>query len=79
MTSDQLDFDGHATPFPLPPARRLTERQRDMLRWMRAWDDSPITTREARRFFADPTGALKRLEKMGLIYCSARGFWKPVR
>lgn len=63
MPIDQLHLDGVA-----PAAmrgRRLTERQRDLLRFMRL--AVIVGTRDVRKFYADPYGALRRLERLGLV------------
>lgn len=80
IVSEQLTFDGGAEPYPLRHVYVLTTRQRDLLRYMR-WlcqHGSPMATREARKFYADPGGALRRLEALGLVrHCTGRGCWKP--
>ena len=73
-TNLQLSMDGAAVLFPMPAPRRLTERQRDLLRYARA--HGGITTREARRFYADASGALWRLECLGLVRQTGRGVWE---
>lgn len=71
---DQLTIDGGSVPYPLPPPRHLTERQRELLRLMRA--GGPRWTFECRQVYADPTGALRRLEALGLVERIARGYWR---
>jgi hypothetical protein len=75
----QLLLDGSGeVPFPMRAGRRLTERQRELLRFIR-WagrHGSPIVTYEARVFYADPHGALRRLEALGLVCRAGRGCWK---
>ena len=75
MAPEQLTIDGELVPYPLPPPRRLTTRQRALLRFIRA-DPAPIAARQARHFFADPYGALRRLEALGLVRRRGRGRWE---
>jgi hypothetical protein len=74
MTYEQLTVDGRSVPYPLPKPRHLTARQRDMLVILTA-SDVPMTTREVGRLYADPSGALRRLERMGLVERVSRGKW----
>lgn len=71
----QLTFDGRAEPLPLHKAKTLTQRQRDLLLWLRM--TYPTTTASAGRFYADPSGALRRLEALGLVERVSRGRWAP--
>lgn len=71
----QITLDGELVSYPLARPRHLTERQRDLLRWMRT--TPPISTGQARRFYADASGALGRLETMGLVKRVERGKWRP--
>jgi len=75
MTPEQLTLDGGAVPYPIPPPRRLTERQRYLLAYMRARSNPTMPTYLARPFYVDPYGALRRLERMGLVQRVARGKW----
>lgn len=73
----QLLLDGGEVVHPMR-VRHLTERQRELLRFIR-WagrHGSPIVTYEARVFYADPHGALRRLEALGLVCRAGRGCWK---
>jgi hypothetical protein len=73
----QLLLDGGEVAHPMR-VRHLTERQRELLRFMR-WagrHGSPIVTYEARMLYADPHGALRRLEALGLVCRAGRGCWK---
>lgn len=72
---EQLLLGGGAAPVPLRTPRSLTERQRDLLRWVR-WHGS-ITTREARRWYVDPSGACGRLVELGLLERQGRGTYVP--
>jgi hypothetical protein len=74
MTGEQLDFDGGGVSYPMPRPHRLTERQRELLRLMRA--GGPRWTCEVVPFYADASGALRRLEKLGLVERVARGYWR---
>lgn len=71
----QLRIDGGATPLPPRLPRRLTERQRELLRWAR-WHGA-VTTRDARRWYAAPSGACARLVDMGLLERTAPGRFRP--
>lgn len=71
---EQLTFDGGAVPYPTPRPYRLTDQQRALLRFMRH-DPAPIRTVQARHFYADPSGALRRLEAIGLVHREGRGRW----
>lgn len=75
MTNDQLTLDGSSPRRP----RRLTERQRDLLRWMRisAERGYPVRPHVVYRFYADPYGALRRLERIGLVRHDRAGEWWP--
>ena len=70
----QLTIDGREVPYPLPPPKHLTTRQHDFLLVLTAGDD-PMTTADVRRFFADASGAMRRLEALGLVVHVARGRW----
>lgn len=76
---DQLTIDGGSVPYPLPPPRHLTERQRRLVRYLRFYVEQkarPFPTAEAVLYFADPSGALRRLEALGLVERIARGYWR---
>jgi hypothetical protein len=75
MAPEQLRLDGDAVPYPLPRARHLTERQRDLWLWASTTAPGGFTTADAGRFFADPSGALRRLEAFGRVRRLARGLW----
>jgi len=62
---EQLTIDGELIEHPTPRPRRLTERQRDLLRFIRF--AGVIYTREAHRYYIDANGALRRLEAVGLV------------
>src|SRR4051812_7231009 len=72
----QLTIDGGEVPFPLPRPRQLTERQRSLWLWAAMWPGREITTADAGRFFADPSGALRRLEAFGRVEWIGRGRWR---
>lgn len=38
MTGAQLGLDGHETPYPMRKTRPLSDRQREVLRWMRTFE-----------------------------------------
>lgn len=72
----QLTIDGREVAMAMVPKfRRLTTRQRDLLLYVRMV--GLVTTDEARHFYADPTGALVRLEALGLVQRAGRGLWEP--
>lgn len=80
MTPDQLTFDGGSVPYPPPRPRRLTERQRLLVRYMRFYvamrpDLPAFPTWAACLYYADPHGALRRLEALGLVHRAGRGWW----
>lgn len=70
----QLTTDGELVPWMQAPPHRLTDRQRDLMRYIRF--RGGITTREARRFYADAGGALRRLERIGLVQRRGNGAWE---
>lgn len=70
---EQITFDGELVPYPPPSPRRLTQRQRDLVLYVRCWRTVTIT--DVRRFYADPHGALRRLETFGLVKRAGRGEW----
>lgn len=70
----QLTLDDRAEPYPPPAHRLLTARQRDLLRWVRRSGET--RTLEANMFFADAHGAMRRLERAGLIEHVKRGWWR---
>jgi hypothetical protein len=72
---EQLTFDGAPVAYPLPRPRHLTERQRDLWLWAATTTPNGFTTADAGRFFADPSGALRRLESFGRVRRLARGLW----
>lgn len=71
--SEQLTLVGE----PVAP-RRLTERQHQLLEVVRWFGEygAALPTREARRFYVDPSGALRRLERLGLVRRAGRGRWR---
>jgi hypothetical protein len=71
---DQLTFDGRLVPYPLAAPKRLTERQRELVRLLRA--GGPRWTCECTGLYADPSGALRRLADLGLVERIARGYWR---
>lgn len=80
MAGEQLTIYGKLEPYPLRKPRRLTERQRNLVRYMRFWvamkhNGAAFPTREASLYYADPAGALRRLEALGLVARVARGKW----
>lgn len=76
--SEQLTIDGELVAYPPPRPRQLATRQRDLLRWLRllstVWADG-VPTRMVGQFYADPSGALRRLEALGLVRRVSRGKW----
>lgn len=72
----QLTFGGGEVPYPMPTPKTLNRRQRDLLNYMRADDGGAIDTVTAYLFYADPTGALRRLEGLGLVEHVAIGKWR---
>ena len=77
MTTDrQLTIDGASVPHPLPAPRRLNARQRDLWLWAAMAPGGFITTAQARRFYADPAGALRRLEAFGVMRRLEHGRWR---
>jgi hypothetical protein len=74
MTLEQLTLDGGSVPYPIPKQPTLTERQRDLLLVLTA-GDGPMRTRDVRRFYADASGALRRLQRLGLVTQVSRGWW----
>jgi predicted RNA polymerase sigma factor len=75
---EQLRLDGPAVPYPLPRPRHLTERQRDLLRYVAIVYDAgqSFPTGMAHRFFVDASGALRRLEALGRVSQVGRGKWR---
>jgi hypothetical protein len=80
MTTDpvQLTFDGREVPHPLPKPRAMTERQRQLWLWGAFTPENEFTTADAGRFFADPNGALRRLETFGRVRRLGRGRWRAI-
>lgn len=74
MRTEQLTFSGGSVSHPAPAPVRLTERQRDLMRVLRFRGE--ITTAGADLFFIDGGGALRRLERLGLVCHVARGRWE---
>lgn len=74
LTNSQLTMDGREVPTPAPAERRLNDRQRDLMRYVRF--RGGITTRDAGRFYTDAGGALRRLERLGLVRRTGRGGWE---
>lgn len=72
--SDQLTIDGRAVPHPPPRPRRLTERQRELVRVLVAGEQA-TSTADVHRLYADASGALRRLEALGLARHVAHGKW----
>jgi DNA (cytosine-5)-methyltransferase 1 len=71
----QGTIDGTWVSLPITVPKRLTERQRDLLRSIQQYGQ--ISTRDACRFFADPSAALSRLVALGLIERKTRGTYVP--
>lgn len=70
----QLTLDDRAEPYPPPARRPLTGRQRGLLEWMRRTGET--RTMEAGAFFVDASGAMRRLERLGLVERVSRGHWR---
>jgi hypothetical protein len=76
MSAEQLTLDGGAVPYPLPKPRHVTDRQRDLLRFVASvYGHEPFPTGMAGTFFGDPSGALRRLEALGRVRHIRRGRW----
>lgn len=88
----QLTFDGRDVEHP-PRVRALTQRQREILgyvravgevrpldigRMMRLGRETPERRGHERHVSSDGVDALQRLERRGLVYRAARGRWSPV-
>jgi len=77
--STQLTIDGREEPWPPPAPHHLTERQRELLRYLAdVYGVEPFRTGAAGRHFADPSGALRRLERLGLVCSLGRGRWQRI-
>jgi hypothetical protein len=89
----QLGLDGAETPYPTRMPRPLSERQRELVAWMRAVGDvrpldvgqlmhagrtTPLRLGAARHVSSDGVDALRRLERRGLVERVARGRWRVV-
>lgn len=88
----QLGLDGRATPYPLRRPRPLSDRQREVLRFMQTNGDvRPVqigmlmhagrsTTRLHLDRYASSDGsdALRRLAKRGLVERVHRGVWRVI-
>ena len=79
----QLGLDGRETAHPMPKPRPLSERQRDVLRYMRRHElvrprDVGLVMSAGRERWASNDGysALKRLERRGLVEHVERGKWR---
>jgi hypothetical protein len=72
--SEQLTLDGS----PARLARRMTSRQRDLWLWIAFEPDATISTVVARRFFRDASGALRRMEQLGVVEQVKRGKWRAI-
>lgn len=72
----QLTLGGGEVPYPMSAPKTLNHRQRDLLNYMRAGEGGTIDTVTAYLFYADPTGALRRLEVLGLVEHVAIGKWR---
>ena len=90
----QLGLDGRETEHPVVHPRPLTERQRELVLWMRlrgvvrpievgaimhAGRDVPLRRGAERHPSSDGVDALKRLEARGLVERVARGQWRLLR
>jgi hypothetical protein len=72
----QLRLDGGADPYPPPAPKRLSDRQTILARLLRIRGE--LRTREAAGLYVDPSGALGRLERIGLARRGpVRGHWLP--
>jgi hypothetical protein len=71
----QLTIDGREVPHPLPAARHMTARQRDLWLFIAMAPSGYVTTGRARHFYADASGALRRLERFGRVERVGRGRW----
>jgi hypothetical protein len=77
-TDRQLTIDGAEVPYPLPTPRRLNPRQRELWLYAALAPGGFITTGQASRFYADPSGALRRLEDFGVMRRLDHGRWRAV-
>jgi hypothetical protein len=75
---EQLTIDGELVPYPLPKPRTMTTRQRDLWLWAAFTPENEFRTGDVRRFFADPHGALRRLEAFGAVKRLGRGRWRAI-
>jgi hypothetical protein len=74
-TTSQLHLDG-VPPASLSP-RRLRERQRTLMVYVRFYNDQrgAFPTSEGFLYYADARGALRRLERIGLVRRDHEGEW----
>lgn len=72
----QLTIDGDEVPMGKRPPKALTFRQRELYWFVAIQIPLHVTTAECRLFFRDPSGALRRLEALGLIEHVERGKWR---
>lgn len=93
MTTTQLGLDGHETPHPARTPRPLSDRQRELVTYMRRCGEvrpfeigelmragrlTPIRRGGERHTSSDGVDALKRLERRGLVERVRRGVWRVV-
>jgi hypothetical protein len=91
--STQLGLDGRETSHPVRRAIPLTNRQREVLRFVRSRIDvrpievgrimrdgrgTPLRLGAERHVSSDGADALKRLERRGLVERVSRGHWRAV-
>lgn len=79
----QLGLDGRETEHPITRPRPLSDRQRELLRYMRGRDvvrpveiGQKFGSAPRRHASSDGVDALKRLEARGLVERVARGQWR---
>lgn len=72
---EQMTIDGELVPHPLVHRRQPSERQMELVRFIRA--RGGIGTNEARPFYANPKSALARLARLGIVECIGGGHWRP--
>jgi hypothetical protein len=69
----QLRLVGPDEAWPPPPPKRLTWRQRQLIAYLRTYGAK--RTREVPTH-VDPLGALRRLERLGLVVQGFDGRWR---